>query len=404
MDFKLFFMKKSIFLLGISFLLLFLYACKKDKSDPPDNNGGELTLTDVQVILPAGSSVDLAKTTILALSKNSPVSADGKASVPYNTGATEIAYLFDASGNVIMMGFISGDKKEISTASSAEVLLYFGLGITYASTNTERLAALKKIPTYSQFAGFKSQLEQLWGGDPLMLSGNGYIEPYAKAVADITKISVIDVKGKQIKVENADESKSGILVRAATGSDESIEIENHRVRRAHAYLYKTAYKEKSQNYVTLINTIYSSTAYTDQLAVKGGVTGTNRVVSPTITGPVVVPLQGNEVEAIWKIRIVGPGNASNVTFTTDEATKMDQLWTEFFALDLLMPNMLSLMGHTEAQYDVRSNNPELARAFIDEVKSYLNNNIMDMVKNGDHVEAIKMVENDIEGDYYKRVS
>ena len=397
-------MKRSLFLFGISLLLSLLFACRKDKSDPPDNTGGEFTPTEVQVILPAGSTVDLATTTIFTLSKVSPVSADGKSSIPFNAGATELAYLFDASGNVLMMGFISGEKKQISTESTAEALLYFGLGVTYSSTNAERIASLKRISTYSQFAAFKSQLEQAWAGDPLMLSGNGYVELYAKTVGEITKIPIIDVKGKQIKVENADDSKSGLLVRPMTDNDESIEIENHRVRRAHAYLYKTAYKQKFGSYVTLINTIYSSTAFNEQLAVRGGIAGGNRVVSPTITGPVVVPLQGSEVEAIWKIRIVGPGKASNTTFTADEATRLEQLWVEFFALDLLMPNMLTLMGHTEAQYEVRSNNPELARAFIDEVKSYLNNGVMDLVKNGEHIEAIKMVVNDIEGDYYKRVS
>ncbi len=401
-------MKRSLFLGVVGVLFVLMYSCKKDKKNQPDGPGGgggngEYILTDVQVVLPSGSSFDLSQTTVFTLSKTSSVGADGKARMPYNSGRHELAYLFDASQNLIMVGFISDDNKEISVGTTAQALLYFGLGASYATSDAARIAALKKITSYTQFADFRRELEQMFSTDPLMLSKNTYRDAFIRTTNDISDIPVLDIIGKQVKVQDADETKSGITVKTLSDEHETIELSNQYERRAHAFFYKTAYKDLNNNPTTIINTFYDFTAFNEQIAVKGNVRNNNNLSQ--ISGPVKLPLQNNEKEATWKTRIVGPGKVVNANLTNDERSRLEQLWVDFFAIDLLMPHMLHALGLAGARYTIIPDNIEAARPFTDVVKSYLEEkgSALDKVKNGNWKAGIKEFADYVEADYYKRV-
>lgn len=202
-----------ILLLGLLFVF-FLEACKKNKDDSPVPEG----MANIQVVLPVGASVDLSKTSIYSLSKSFPVGADGKSTIAFNAGSYEVVYLYNEANKIMMAGIISDENKEISIITTAQALLYHGLGIMYSRSNEERIAYIKKIPTYPQFSGFKAQLEQFFLANPVMFSTAAYTEAYAKAVNDIHNKPVLDLFARQIKVQNADETKSGMTVRAQSGS------------------------------------------------------------------------------------------------------------------------------------------------------------------------------------------
>lgn len=396
-------MKNSIRVLGSLCIILGLaFGCKKDKQEKGGGPaGGDYATTEIKVTIPEGSSLDLSTTKVVIMSQAVPVGGDGAAEIPFNKGTHELACLFDAADNLLLMGFISDERKELSVASTAQAMLYFGLGVPYMNSAKARLETLNHIPSYIQYNDLRKKLEELFTADPLMLSGTGYMEAFSGAVG---KIESPDIRliGKQIKVENADFAKSGLEVKPTEGNDESIDIVNHRLRRAYAFLYRTGYKEKNKNYVTVINTFHGGTASDNQVPVKSGITGNGRTVTPQTTGPITVPLRGNEVEAIWRIRIVGPGGSSGMNFTNDEADKLKQLWLDFFAIDLLLPTLLDILGHSEVQYDIRSGNLAAADAFMNAVKPHISDGVMDMVKKGAHIDALRQFQEHIDADYYKR--
>lgn len=121
-------MKKSIFLVCTALLLILISSCRKDKNTPPDDTGGDQTIpTDVQVVLPAGSTIDLSKTRIFTLGGVSNVNGDGKATVPFIQDNGQLVFLFDEADNIIMESYITSSNKEISVRTTAQALLFQGL-------------------------------------------------------------------------------------------------------------------------------------------------------------------------------------------------------------------------------------------------------------------------------------
>ena len=375
-------MRNRFFLLCPFLIILFFHSCKKDKKNPPTKSDHYTTI-DVQVMLPDGISLDLSKTKILSLSHTSGVGTDGKSNIPWSANTWEVAYLFDESKNMLMAGFISNESKEISITSTAQVMLYFGLGYAHTIADSQRMASIKKISSLSQFASFKAQLEQLFVNDPTMLSKDAYLENYVKTVNDITKVNVVDILGKQIKIEDADPTKSGITVKAQDGNDENVEMLNIYPRRGHAFFYKMGYRDQQNFPYTIIPEIINSIAPNEQLAVLGN----------NVSGPQALPLESHEKEATWKVRIVGVGGdetkSSSLSPTSQEAAKIEEMWVEFFAVDLLMPLLLdNLNQKTTAMELILPNNIDRVRAYINEVKAHVKSSTISKVKDGEYTQAL----------------
>src|SRR5690349_16647080 len=101
-------MKNPLLISLASLLLLTAIACKKDKNPgPAEEPPVEYTTTDVQVVLPAGSTMGLSDLKIFTLAGTSAVSGDGKAKVPFITGGAQLAFLFDGSDNLILSSYIT---------------------------------------------------------------------------------------------------------------------------------------------------------------------------------------------------------------------------------------------------------------------------------------------------------
>ncbi len=379
-------MKQSYLLIRKSFLFVFfvslltITSCKKNKDDQPQPIG---TL-GIQIVIPSGASIDLSKTSVYSLSQKFGVGSDGKATIAYNAGTYEVVFLFNENHKPVMAGIISDDNKEISVATTAQALLYYGLGIMYSRSDLERIAYIKKIPAYPQFAVFKAQLEQLFIANPNVLTTDAYKEPFVKAVTDIHNKPVLDLIGRQIKVQDAESYKSGMKVKPQAGSDENIEILNTYARRAHAYMYKVAYRDNTNSPHTLISQMLDITTSDYDMPVKG-----TAGLSET-SGPQALPLQSNEKESTWKVRIIGPGEIqSGITMTDAEKIKYEDLCVDFFAADLLMPLLLNVTHHSNQMYKVLPNNIQVVRDYIDEVKIALRPSTIDLVKDGEFAEALK---------------
>lgn len=397
-------MKKASLLLIALVSILFFNACKKEKNSPPEEETGpKINTKEVKVVLPAGASADLSKLTLFTYAQSATVSGDGKSKIPFKAGTHELAYLFDASNNMMMMGIISDANSEISITSTTEALLYLGMGIPYSYSQKQRVASIAQLKTYEPFEGLKAKLEEYFKADQTMLSKNKFMVDFTAAVDKIRKVNTIDILAKQIKVEEADVQKGGIKISQDDANAENFNFTNEYMRRAHAFLYKTSFIDQYDQEKTRINTIGAGTPSDQNLAVKGGSMSETQRVTPTLTGPVSVPLAGGEKQATYKVRVVGVGGKAIGNLTSAESTKLDELWMDYFALDLLMPTLFLSIENTNSQFLVRVSDPEVARPFINEVKKYITSAMMANVKNGNYTAAINAFMKVLDDDYYKRV-
>lgn len=397
-------MKKASLLLIALVSILCFNACKKEKNSPPDEETGpKMNTKEVKVVLPAGASADLSKLTIFTYAQSATVSADGKSKIPFKAGTHELAYLFDAANNMMMMGIISDANNEISITSTTEALLYLGMGVPYSYSQKQRVASIAQLKTYEPFEALNAKLEEYFKADPTMLSKNKFMVDFTAAVDKIRKVNTIDILAKQIKVEEADVQKGGIKISQDDANAENFNFTNDYMRRAHAFLYKTSFIDQNDQEKTRINTIGAGTPSDQNLAVKGGSMSEAQRVTPALTGPVSVPLTGGEKQATYKVRVVGVGGKEIGNLTSAESTKLDELWMEYFALDLLMPTLFIAIEETNSQFKIRTNGPDAARPFINEIKKHITPAMMANVKNGNYIAAINAYMKFIEDDYYKRV-
>ncbi len=123
---------KSTLLLLLAFYLA-INSCKDTEEPKLPVNGDpdikNVPTLDVSVIIPDGTTLDLSGSQVLANTFDFAVDESKKSKIALQPGQTQLAFLLDKDENVLLSGFINEAKKEISVASSAEVLLYYGSGV-----------------------------------------------------------------------------------------------------------------------------------------------------------------------------------------------------------------------------------------------------------------------------------
>lgn len=358
-------MKKITTCLSLFILLLALGACGGDNAtgpdpdpDPnPDPPAADYETLDIAVSLPEGSAVDLSQTTMMSLSVESEVTATGQAKMAYNTGTTQLGYLFDADDNLLMAGFVNEDQPEINIQTTTEVLFYIGLGTIFqpAVIREKFITDVRTIPGFDAFA---ADMEQLFLTNPRMFQEGDYAQPLKAKIEELRQRDTIDIPTTQLDVNGAD-IRSGLQL--ADVDFEHFTITNNYRRRAHAYIYKTAFKDKEGNETVLKSEIARGTAADKdtEISPTGAIreflgvvadwaAGKGADFAATTTDPIELRLEENESEATFKVRIVGPGpgNINDFqTMTKAEESKYTRLTLETFAIDFFLPLILDLGGH-----------------------------------------------------------
>lgn len=378
-------MKKLSILFFTLMALLVFDACKKDPKNPPDKNGGggQYTTTDVKVVLPAGSNVDLATTKIFTFAQTASVGGDGNAKVPFVTNGCELAFLFDASDNLLLAGYIYDGNKELSAKSTALVLLYQGLGLNILPDSTRQIF-LTKNANNIKLADYYTKIEQAFKADAQMLEKRSFMTSLDEAVKMIADVKPVDIYGKQIDIVD-DDVRSQIQIEKI--DDDNVNIKNSSYRRAHAFVYKTAYKDQNNHETILLYNIdFDDKADKDTKVekvqfVKNAIDMYAQYYSsnPAITGPVEIPLASNEKEATYKIRVIGPGKPV-VTLTDAEKVKLDELYEEYLAYNILAPFIAEVTG-VRSHYTINEDN---LSAYLQKVKTIaqLDPGIMQTLKDG----------------------
>ncbi|MCH6233784.1 hypothetical protein [Cognataquiflexum rubidum] len=363
-------MKNLKFLLALFIFISLVSSCNEEEIDPNLNTGtgpvqSVFPTTDVNVILPPGTSIDLSKTKLLAGFAEYPVDNAGKSKVRFATGSTKLAFLVDETGNSLMMGFITDNKKEISIETTASVLVYFGLGVSLQPIEIKK-KFLEGYPTMDGMPEFTQSISEEFSKNPEMIRNGGFMNSLTDYLKTFAPADTIDIRAKQIDVDTKG-FKSGLQVYEL--DHQNVKIRNERRRRAHAFAYKTAFKDKEGVETTLKYTIEGADVSEKDIPVnprvavnsfqgtiKESILGKGADFAMTENGPMNLPLKDSESEATYKIRIVGPGtgNLDGLSLTNAEKAKLDQLILETFALDFVIPFIFDMIGFDDTLFGSQS--------------------------------------------------
>lgn len=347
-------------------LLLAMVSCKKDKTGEIDEDGTpsqpvNINLKEADIALPAGTSYDLSGHTLMSFGAVQPVGKDGKTKAADIPKSINVAYLYDKDDNPVMAGFITDNVATISVESTAKVALYYGLGTVF-QPDTVREIFIEKIGQEAWAADWINSFVDQWKTNPHFFSEGAYAASLKSLLGrmtdtdeptDIRKIEKIAAnRTSDITVDNGD-VRSGIQLSAVDGEFSKIKITNRYRRRAHAFIYKTKFKPVGDKvYKGIIPDPISETTVADKDLLIGatsgitGITGSLGKVAQgkgmdfavTSNGPIELELGTHEEEAIYKVRVVGPGGKGpDANMTRDEVAKLDRLIIETFAFDFLMP-------------------------------------------------------------------
>lgn len=330
----------------------------EDPDDGEDPVGGEFVMADVQVIVPDGAAVDISTTTLFTLANAVTVDAGGKATVPFNVGTSEIAYLLDAENNLLLAGFLTDDRKEVSISTTTEVMLFFGMASSLRGSAYKDFF-VKEARNISGFNELVTGIQNLFLDNALMFTEGTYTTLISDKIEEITASEVIDLESK-IDLGSGI-ARSGLDL--IDQGDKTFAVNNSYPRRTHAYVYKKSFKDDAGN-ETILNPDISGNDSADkdlripfvtlqsETTTEGDVfnyslcTQGSRYLTKTSENIELVLLE-NQASAIYEISVVGPGNGTTPgrQFTTAEQSKFDDLSVETFILDYFLPILLDMGGN-----------------------------------------------------------
>ncbi len=407
-------MKKILFITVI--LTIFAAGCKKETL--PDNNGGsggganggtppkENGTTpgngQIRVQVPAGSSYIPAGGKIMSSSSFTDIDDKGYAD-GFTKEDNSIVYVFDKNDELTMAGFITDTSTVITPGTTALVMLYWGLKLPFYQTETLK-PFIKNAPQHPYVQEWMSDFEKLFKSDPLVLSKGNYKKEFTDVLTKLRNRNALEPNTKKASIVDADANdiKSGIQIMEDGLSNFSV-VNNYR-RRAHAFLYKMHYTDINDNQKTVLDRIQKMSSPNKDFPVNptSGRTSAMGEIGKLIensageffsvkSGPIPIPLEENEKEAVYKLRIVGPGNTYfNEMKTEIEAKKMLRLDAETFLLDFFIPFVslsLSAKGLISDNDNKITSNDALIKMVEELFKSVPE--VYEEIKKGDYMAALK---------------
>lgn len=353
------------------FLLVFFLAvaaCKETETpiaDPVDKGPDvvDFPSATLSIQIPEGSNFDLEGSSILSYGLTSPVEKDGKSNVAINNGLSSPAFLFDKDENLILAGFISNQKMKISTETTAEYLLYLGLGIPFYERELTDLF-LEQSHQIPGFNEWKNEVNNLFLSDPMMLENgsfnNGLKAKVSKIIEEgrekhdgriIPEGRLKEDEGVAADVLVSGEKRSGLQFEQ-TGLNQ-FDITHYSRRRVHAFLYKYDYLDQSGNKHNLIPVFGENTKADMELSIPqvkgvrdltgtivdylvGNISETASIKSETVR----LPMDKNEQEINYLINVIGPGTPiaqGDRALTSLEKSKLTRLQMETLVLDFILP-------------------------------------------------------------------
>ncbi len=399
-----------------SLFLLFLIGCftvtscqeDPEPADPPGPPlpSGDFETRDIQIDLPAGSSFDFGGSELLSYGEFFPVGGGGKTGAVSTPGSPSVAYLFDASGRLVLAGPISDGTSSLSPQSTANVLLTYALG---ASLREEGFVPLfwEQVNSLPEAIAWQERFTELWKSDPLILEKGTYAAALREVMEKLVpEARVIDIRANakisDISVDHGD-LKSGIQV-----FDDGLgqfSVNNRYRRRAHGFLYKMSYKDNNGQSHQILSAVGPASpsdrdfavsptaAATSVIGVLGSaIEGNQGDVAEVKSGPFKLDLEEMESEATYKLHVIGPGRPLQMPVTEAERSKHERLTIETFVIDFMFPLIMEIYGWKDdllkQKIDIGSGPIE---RFIGATEVFLKAapEVYETVKSGDYLGASK---------------
>lgn len=332
-----------------------------DPTDDDPDTSGEFQMTNVEITIPTESDFDLNGTFVLSMGKSSEVSGAIATEIPFNPGTIELAYLLDANDNLVLAGFVSDDKKEISIETTAGVLLYFGMVSSLRDVDYKDFF-IENISSQESFQQLSAALEDLFVQNSNVISEGGYLDELNNAILAFTEKEVIDVG---YKIDFGPIDRSGLALNEVT--DKSINITNSYPRRTHAFLYKKSYKNLLGEETIINSEIEGNDTPDRELDIpfvslgdennedfQGQISSFNlcsqgaRYAFQTSEDISIELVEGRSSET-YELSIIGPGRgtASERDMTVKEREKFEELSIETFVMDYFIPVLMDIGGNRD---------------------------------------------------------
>lgn len=328
-----------------------------------DENGTSQNISSIKVMLPEGSTIDLAGTRVLSGDKTVDVQPSGDSKALHREGGRGLALLQSKNGTPLLMGFIDDNNKEISLRSTLITALYYAMGTVFQ-------------PEAIRAHYFDMNKEELLSDEVvneakrLFLENDDYLRSpeFAALVQQmkdtlLERSNTVDVvfqsrpPGTLEVVQNS--VKSGVQIEEV--DHKSFRLTNQYRRRAHAFIYRVGYKVKdAESEVVLISDITSRAPSpikdvrlppTKALREFTGViqdAAAGEGMKMAITQSDVVDLDladGNEYD-LYKVRVVGPG-LFDKKLPPLERQKEEELSWDTLVYDMALPLLLDAIGEAE---------------------------------------------------------
>ena len=338
-------------------LLIFVNGCKKN--DNVVNNPSENSKTvSVNVSLPEGSNADLTGASIFSLGNDSELKSEKTGDIPFNAGSVELAYLLDGDNNVLLAGFISDNRKEISVETTTEVMLYYALDYYLLPDNAKQifLDNVKQVPGFSQLV---ESISGLFKNDPLMFSKGEYLPTIDEKINEISTSQFSINLQKRIEVNGA-ETKSGITVTKIDSAH--IKLQNSYPRYTKVFIYKKSFYDRSKNLSEITN--YTATPFISldfdpveiqkikELEVGNRLSEINTqaasIENNASTDPIELPInKSSELSVEYEVVVIGSGSPNSIDrdLTETEKKAYEDINVKTYALKYLLPTLLDMGGN-----------------------------------------------------------
>ncbi len=367
-------------------------------NDPEEPND-PFEMVDVQVMLPEGSSLDISTTTILSLGSTSAPAASGQGEIPFNPGTVELAYLLDAEDNVLLAGFVSDNRKELSIATTVEVMLYFGLDYYLLADDAKQafLNAVGQIPNYNNLI---SDVEALFVDNPLMYSEGTYLNILNQVIDEVSTGKKSNRLEKRIFLDDVLQ-KSGITFSQIDES--SINLQNSLPRRSRILVYKKSFYDRDVNLTEIPNYRESEPLVNLEFEPSGNAIGEFQVGNSlsvinanaaaieniTESGPINLPTNPpSEFAVEYEVVVIGSGKTLGVErdFTNREREIYGDINVETYILDYFLPTLLDIGGNKALLQGLNENRQQ---AILDAVATILAQypSVLEDVRNNEFKDA-----------------
>ena len=372
-----------------------------DDVDPTDDGpiGGSFEMVDVTVILSNNSDIDLNATSIVSLGNIESIDADGMGMVAVNPGTIETAYLIDNDNNVLLAGFISDDRQEISIRTTVELMLYYGLDY-YLLPDNAKTAFLNTVAQTPNFDSLVSSIEVLFEENALMYAEGTYIDVLNQAINGLTGGVDTTIAPIRIFLDDVLE-KSGVTFSKLDES--SINLTNTLPRRSRILVYRMSSFDRQGNLTEIpnfrenepiINMAFDpATSTISDFAIGNRISEINAnaaaVENARESGPINLPINvATEFAVQYEVVIIGSGTSSDVVrdFTGAEQEIYEEINEETYILDFFLPTLLDIGGNKSLLENL---DDATEQALLNEVQSILESysDVRESIRNNEFKDA-----------------